>query len=85
MAHRAREGVSARLNEDWRADALCAQIDMDIFFPEWGEPTAPAQRICGLCPVTAECLDYALRRHERYGVWGGVNERRRRRMIGGAA
>jgi hypothetical protein len=41
---------------------------------------ARAKRICATCPVTAECLDYALRHGEKYGVWGGLTPRARRRL-----
>jgi WhiB family redox-sensing transcriptional regulator len=33
-----------------------------------------------VCPVRADCLDYALRNGEYNGVWGGESERSRRRM-----
>ena len=66
---------------------MCAQVDADLFFPEKGQNANAAVAVCKMCPVrarvfggTGECLDYALRRDERYGVWGGVSERARRRM-----
>ena len=62
----------------WRDDALCAQTDLDAFFPEKGESTRPAKRVCSRCPVRAECLEYALAHDERFGVWGGLSERERR-------
>lgn len=73
---------SARLQEDlsWHWDALCAETDPEVFFPEKGEPSDAAKAICTRCPVQAECLDYALRHDERYGVWGGTSERDRRRL-----
>ncbi|PWJ23302.1 transcription factor WhiB [Branchiibius hedensis] len=64
----------------WQADALCTQTDPEIFFPEKGGSTKEAERICRRCPVAAECLDQALANDERFGVWGGVSERTRRRL-----
>ena len=52
----------------------------EIFFPEKGGSSREAKRICSECPVRIECLNYALRRDERYGVWGGMSERERRRL-----
>jgi len=66
--------------EDWRDRALCAQVDPETFFPPKGGSTREAQDICSRCPVKAECLEYALANDERFGVWGGVPESRRRKM-----
>ena len=52
----------------------------DPFFPEKGQPTRVAKRICAPCPVRTECLEYALAAGERWGVWGGLSERERRRL-----
>ena len=41
--------------EVW-ASALCAQVDPELFFPEKGQPGAPAKAVCAACPVTALCL-----------------------------
>lgn len=76
----ARDTFAVPLPPEWTRDALCAQTAPDAFFPEKGEATAPAKRICALCPVTAECLAYALANRERFGVWGGKSERERRAM-----
>ncbi|ASR85937.1 WhiB family transcription factor [Mycobacterium Phage Niklas] len=68
--------------EAWEADALCAQVDPEIFFPEQGGSVREAKRVCGRCPVTDECLDRALSLPSNpTGVWGGTTERERRRMI----
>lgn len=69
----------------WTVDALCAQIDLDGFFPEKGGSTRAAKRVCGMCPVAKACLDYALDNNERFGIWGGVSERDRRKMLDGDA
>ncbi|WP_336659049.1 WhiB family transcriptional regulator [Leucobacter sp. USHLN153] len=65
---------------EWRKDALCAQTDPEAFFPEKGGSTREAKRICEGCEVRSECLEYALENDERFGIWGGLSERERRRM-----
>ncbi len=65
---------------EWQERALCAQTDPEAFFPEKGGSTREAKRICGGCDVRAECLDYALAHDERFGIWGGLSERERRRL-----
>ncbi len=65
---------------DWQERALCAQTDPEAFFPEKGGSTREAKRICGSCEVRAECLEYALAHDERFGIWGGLSERERRRL-----
>jgi WhiB family redox-sensing transcriptional regulator len=64
----------------WQADALCAQTDPEAFFPEKGGSTRDAKKICTQCEVKAECLEYALANDERFGIWGGLSERERRRL-----
>lgn len=71
-------GLGDRSGSAWRAGALCAQVDGDLFFPEKGESALPAKRVCAGCPVRAECLAEALARPERFGVWGGLSEPERR-------
>jgi WhiB family redox-sensing transcriptional regulator len=66
--------------EYWEEAALCAQVDPEIFFPEKGGTTRPAKRICLSCEVRQDCLESALKRDERFGIWGGYSERERRRM-----
>ncbi|MFR9806340.1 WhiB family transcriptional regulator [Pseudonocardia sp. RS010] len=66
--------------QDWQERALCAQTDPEAFFPEKGGSTREAKRICAGCEVRAECLEYALAQDERFGIWGGLSERERRRL-----
>ena len=67
-------------DEAWRLDALCAETDPEAFFPEKGGSTREAKRVCSGCEVRAECLEYALANDERFGIWGGLSERERRRL-----
>ena len=66
--------------DQWQERALCAQTDPEAFFPEKGGSTREAKRICLGCEVRDECLDYALAHDERFGIWGGLSERERRRI-----
>jgi WhiB family redox-sensing transcriptional regulator len=67
-------------DELWQEKALCAQTDPEAFFPEKGGSTREAKRICQGCEVRDACLDYALAHDERFGIWGGLSERERRRL-----
>lgn len=64
---------------DWMLEARCLDADPEAFFPEKGGSTREAKRICAACPVREECLEYALENDERFGIWGGLSERERRR------
>lgn len=75
------DAAAATPEEDqWQERALCAQTDPEAFFPEKGGSTREAKRICMGCEVRDECLDYALAHDERFGIWGGLSERERRRL-----
>ena len=64
----------------WQERALCAQTDPEAFFPEKGGSTREAKKVCRACEVRAECLEYALGQDERFGIWGGLSERERRKL-----
>ena len=65
----------------WAAYAACRTADPDVFFPASEGDTDAALRICRGCPVIDECRDWALDMRIRYGVWGGLTERDRRRVL----
>jgi WhiB family transcriptional regulator, redox-sensing transcriptional regulator len=66
--------------QPWYERAACLEKDADCFFPEKGGSTRAAKRICQTCTVQTECLEYALANDERFGIWGGLSERERRRL-----
>ena len=66
--------------QGWQERALCAETDPEAFFPEKGGSTREAKKICTGCEVRSECLEYALAKDERFGIWGGLSERERRRL-----
>ncbi len=64
----------------WQKDSLCRQTDPEAFFPEKGGSTSMAKKVCSICEVKVECLEYALENDERFGVWGGLSERQRSKL-----
>ncbi|MGL4177347.1 MAG: WhiB family transcriptional regulator [Dermatophilaceae bacterium] len=64
----------------WQERSLCAQTDPEAFFPEKGGSTREAKKVCVGCEVRSECLEYALANDERFGIWGGMSERERRKL-----
>ena len=74
------DGEEEALSLPSQEEALCAQTDPEAFFPEKGGSTREAKRVCSRCDVRADCLDYALAHDERFGIWGGLSERERRRL-----
>lgn len=69
------------MNEPWREDALCQQTDPELFHPEPGGNTQPAKQTCMACIVRSQCLDYALRTEQFWGIWGGLDQTELRRRI----
>lgn len=65
----------------WKRGAACVGIDPTVFYPVTDEAAEDAKVICNVCRVQETCLEYALTRRERDGVWGGATERERRRII----
>jgi WhiB family redox-sensing transcriptional regulator len=64
----------------WQERANCLGVDPDLFFPERGASTREAKSVCRGCDVRLECLEYALGHGEKFGIWGGLSERERRRV-----
>ena len=67
------------VDESWVTAANCLGVDPELFFPGRGESTRAAKEVCAGCTVRTECLDHAIAVPERFGVWGGLSERERRR------
>ena len=70
------------LDTSWMDRGNCAGVDPDLFFPSRGEDTSDAKAVCAACTVREACLDYALTTREKFGIWGGLSERERRRIRG---
>lgn len=73
---------------DWQLDGACRGADSVLFFhPDGERGLARARRqeaakaVCARCPVITACLHHALSVHEPYGVWGGMSEEERARVL----
>lgn len=73
--------------QPWMDEAICAQVDGDLWFPENGDSgTAKrAKKICRGCPVKQACLQHALDTKVPLGIFGGKSERERRKILKAAA
>ncbi len=68
------------LDMAWQDLAACRGADPDLFFPERGASTRTAKGICRECQVRAECLEFAIVSSEKFGIWGMMSERERRKI-----
>ncbi len=79
----------APTDTEWREGAACLDQPALLFFgmDDSENPAArrlreeSAKRVCRLCEVRAQCLEYALAAKEPYGVWGGLTEIERRARL----
>lgn len=73
----------------WQHRGACRGPQAVVFFPppqferkvDRNERERRAKLICAECPVTGECLEYAIQIREPHGIWGGLNEAERRAMF----
>ena len=68
----------------WRDQAACLEVvsaDYDPFFSDAKDLQAEAIAICETCLVRDDCLTFAVRTGQQYGIWGGQPERIVRRLI----
>ena len=68
------------MDHKWKAYGACVGADTSIFYPSTGRNAWQAKELCDICKVKRACLEYALERPERHGVWGGMSERARGRL-----
>ena len=64
----------------WQGRANCMGVDPELFFPERGASTREAKEVCRGCVVRGDCLEFAIANSEKFGIWGGMSERERRRV-----
>ena len=75
--------VNAKMAMGWRLKGSCIGSDPRTFYPppEDDSLAEQAKAICGMCPVIVQCREFALSTREKHGVWGGLTERERRRVL----
>jgi WhiB family redox-sensing transcriptional regulator len=79
-------GSGAERHRGWWAEAACRGTDPELFFPDGGSTSssrrqeARAKEICASCPVSRQCLVWALGTGQPAGVWGGATESERRAL-----
>jgi WhiB family transcriptional regulator, redox-sensing transcriptional regulator len=75
--------MSGPMGQNWRAIGLCRGSDTLTFYPpsEDDSLAEEAKTICSGCAVRRPCLEFALTTREKHGVWGGLTERERRRVL----
>ncbi len=74
--------IESGMDDSWREEAACNDMGPEYFYADKDSPEYEfAKIVCGSCAVRAECLDFALVTREKFGIWGGYDERERGRMI----
>jgi WhiB family redox-sensing transcriptional regulator len=78
-----------RTDDAWQMKAACRGPQATVFYPpssferkdEKLDRERRAKAICASCPVRQPCLDYALERRDQHGIWGGMSESERKRIL----
>ena len=78
-----------RTDDVWQVKAACRGPQAAVFFPptsferkdEKLDRERRAKAICATCAVRRPCLDYAVKIREPHGIWGGLSEGERKRLL----
>ena len=77
---------------EWQVRGACRGMDSSRFFyfdgergPRRERREAEAKAVCRECPVLDACRAHALQVREPYGIWGGLTEAERARILTYAA
>ena len=78
-----------RTDDAWQVKAACRGPQAAVFFPptsferkdEKLDRERRAKAICATCAVKRPCLDYAVKIREPHGIWGGLSEGERKRLL----
>jgi WhiB family transcriptional regulator, redox-sensing transcriptional regulator len=68
-------------NQSWEERAACRGTDVELFYSDQQADIKRALALCAHCEVRAACYDQAMRDREAFGIWGGTEERYRRRLF----
>ncbi len=71
----------------WMDKARCKGIDPDLFHPDENDEDQvkvakkeKAKAICAECPVRLDCLEFAINKPEKDGIWGGATKDERDKL-----
>lgn len=72
--------------EDVAGDDVPCKNFPDAFYPDVGargfQDAMYAKQLCSGCPIIQQCLTFAVKTDEPYGVWGGMTPNERRAFSG---
>lgn len=86
LIERDRKNTPRKIDDEWwRLEAACRGLvfeenSFDKFFPDPERNNQGAKAVCAGCPVSAECLDYAMRNNITEGTWGGLTAHERLKL-----
>lgn len=74
-------GVNEDLQALYKAQDEAEEIvpctnDPDLFFPDQGGHGVQwtvVKKLCGGCPIVAQCAEYGIKHEPYFGVWGGLS------------
>lgn len=73
---------------EWRLQARCRNADPALFFHPDGERGRQrverqqrARRVCAECAVSSQCRECSIWFQEAFGIWGGLTEEERSRLL----
>jgi WhiB family redox-sensing transcriptional regulator len=67
-------------HREWYTKAACLGLDPEQFFTIKKEEAQGAKKICQMCEVRMQCLNYSITHHEDYGIWGGYSAEEREKL-----
>lgn len=75
-------------NYEWQFDGECNKYDPEMFYLPYNlrmsqkrEFIARAKEVCAVCPVAQKCREFALETEQEFGIWGGMSEEERRKVL----
>lgn len=79
-------GTSLPRRKHWSDDAQCRGLDTEDFFPRGTTGVfllhiEEAKKVCRACPVAMACAEDAITERIEHGVWGGLDETQRHRIL----
>lgn len=65
-------------NEEWEEYANCQDLGPDLFHDGKETSIIKAKKVCAACPVSTDCLVFAMATKIDTGIWGGKTPKERR-------